>query len=133
MGLEMGSQSFHPILNGKYRAAEQHKVAAHRRRNCVGGNDVHRSALQREIRLRWVTIPPDNLAGELSSTQRHAGGCTNEAGSYDRDAVDGHREFGGSQKGAQKASKSRELNGPPPGGSQISKSSPRFTYDHLLS
>jgi hypothetical protein len=98
MGLEMGSQPFHPILNGKHRTAEKHEVTARCGGDCVSGYGIHRSAVQGEFRLRWVTVPADNLAGKLSSAQRQTNGSADEAGSNDRYAMDGHRSLEVPQK-----------------------------------
>src|ERR1700722_2231334 len=84
----MRSEFLEPVLNGEDRTAEKHEVAGRCRGDCVAGDFIHCSALQRKLRLVRVAIPADNLAGELGRSKRQADGCSYETGSDDGYAVD---------------------------------------------
>src|SRR5580704_526739 len=67
MRLEMRSEFLHPVLNGGYRSAKKHEVAAHCCADSIAGDGIDRAALERKLRLGRMAVPTDNLTGKLSS------------------------------------------------------------------
>ena len=90
MRLEMRSEFLHPVLNGEYRPAEKHEVAGHCRGDSIAGDCIHRSALQRKLRLGGVAVPTDHLTGKLGCSQGQPSGSAYEAGADDSYALDRH-------------------------------------------
>src|ERR1700733_14836473 len=84
----MRSKFLDPVLNGKHRTTEKHKVGGHCSGDCIAGDCVQRSAFQRQLRLIGVAVPSDDLTGVLGCSKRQSGGSADEAGAVDGYALD---------------------------------------------